>query len=90
MARLRQQAPERVVVVRSHTHGTLRCYEESGCLVVSTPSWKLQDDFAAMSRTPNRTFSQHIGAVGFRITQDSINVAKYLYEHPLLTCEVVQ
>jgi hypothetical protein len=89
MARLRRQVPERVVVVRSHTHGTLRCYEESGCLAISTPSWKLRDDFAAMPRTPNRVFSEHIGAVGFRITQDDIGVAKYLYDHPPLICEEV-
>jgi hypothetical protein len=89
MGRMRQPIPERVFIIRSHVHGTLRTYEESGFLAVSTPSWKLQDDFAAMSRIPNRVFSEHIGAVGFRITQDNINVVKYLYDHPQPVCEVV-
>jgi hypothetical protein len=89
MGRMRQPTPERVLIIRSHVHGTLRIYEESGFMAVSTPSWKRQDDFAAMSRTPNRTFPERIGSVGFRITQDNINVVKYLYDHPQPACEVV-
>jgi hypothetical protein len=89
MGRMRQPIPERVLIIRSHVHGTLRIYEESGFMAVSTPSWKLQDDFAAMSRTPNRTFPEHIGSVGFRITQNDIDVVEYKYKHPLPVCEVV-
>lgn len=86
--RMRQMVPERVVIVRSHVHGSLRCYEEDGFLAVSTPAWKLQDDFAATGRYPNRWISANIGSVGFRV-DDDVEVIPYLYEHPAPTCEEV-
>jgi hypothetical protein len=48
--RMQQGVPERVVIVRSHTHGSYRNYTECGFTAVSTPAWKLQDAFAAMGR----------------------------------------
>ena len=87
--RMRQEVPERVVIVRSHTHGSHRCYEECGFTAVSTPAWKLQDDYAAMGRCPNRWLSAHIGGVGFRVQGTDVEVTLYLYEHPAPTCEEV-
>jgi hypothetical protein len=87
--RMRQEVPERVVIVRSHTHGSYRNYTECGFTAVSTPSWKLQDAFAAMGRYPNRWMSAHIGGVGFRVQGTDVEVIPYLYDHPAPTCEEV-
>ena len=87
--RMRQEVPERVAIVRSHVHGSYRSYTECGFTAVSTPAWKLQDDFAAMSRYPNRWMSAHIGGVGFRVQGTNVEVTPYLYEHPVPTCEEV-
>jgi hypothetical protein len=45
--RIWQEVPERVVIVRSHTHGSYRSYTECGFTAVSTPAWKLQDAFSS-------------------------------------------
>jgi hypothetical protein len=87
--RMRQEVPERVVIVRSHTHGSCRSYTECGFTAVSTPSWKLQDAFAATGQCPNRWLSAHIGGVGFRVQGTNVEVIPYLYEHPAPTCEEV-
>jgi hypothetical protein len=87
--RMRQEVPERVVIVRSHTHGSCRSYTECGFTTVSTPAWKLQDAFAAMGRYPNRWLSAHIGGVGFRVQGTNVEVIPYLYDHPAPTCEEV-
>jgi hypothetical protein len=87
--RMRQEVPERVVIVRSHTHGSCRNYTECGFTAVSTPAWKLQDAFAAMGRCPNRWLSAHIGGVGFHVQDTNVEVIPYLYEHPAPTCEEV-
>ena len=87
--RMRQEVPERVVIVRSHTHGSCRSCTECGFTAVSTPAWKLQGAFAAMGRCPNRWMSAHIGGVGFRAQGTNVEVIPYLYEHPALTCEEV-
>jgi hypothetical protein len=87
--RMRQPVPERVVIVRSHTHGSCRSYTECGFTAVPTPAWKLQDAFAAMSRYPNRWMSAHIGGVGFRVQGTNVEVIPYLYDHPAPTCEEV-
>jgi len=87
--------PDNLVIVRSHTHVGYRRYEEDGRMAVSTPCWKLQDDFAATSRYPNRMFSDNIGSVGFWVYPDDrpegkVGVARYLYAHPRLTCKEIQ
>ena len=95
VARQGEVPPENLVIVRSHTHVGYRRYEEDGRMAVGTPCWKLQDDFAAMSRYPNRLYSDHIGAVGFRVHSDDrptgkVEVARYLYPHPQIVCEEIQ
>ena len=90
MARMRQVVPGRAVIVRSHVHGALRIYTEAGIAAVSTPCWKLQDEFAAMSKYPNRTFSERLGAVGFSIpVEGMVDLVPYEYEHPQPICEVI-
>jgi hypothetical protein len=71
--RIRQEVPERVAIVRSHTHGSCRNYTKCGFTAISTLAWKLQDAFAAMGRYPNRWMSAHIGGAGFRV-QDTDGV----------------
>jgi hypothetical protein len=87
--RMRQPVPERVFIVRSHTHGSYRNYTACGFTAVSTPAWKLQDDLAAMGRYPNHWMSAHIGGVGFRVQGADVEVIPYLYEHPAPTREEV-
>ena len=89
VARQRKVVPDRVVIVRSHVHGSLRVIQEDGIVAVSTPCWKLQDNYAAMSRYPNRMFSPEIGAVGLWIRPDKIDVVRYLYAHPELPIEEI-
>jgi len=85
IARSRNVRPNKVLIVRSHTHVGYRLYEERGIMAVSTPSMKLQDDFAKTSRSPNRLFPDCLGVVGFETTDDpdtAVIVHKYLYDHP--------
>jgi len=88
-ARTRMVLPRHVVLVRSHVHGPFREYQDGGIIAVSTPSWKLQDDFATLSVSPNRLFSEHIGGVGLHISEDEVKVTGYVYEHPELPVEEI-
>lgn len=87
VGRQRKPPPDHLVIVRSHTHSGYRMYEEQYRMAVSTPCWKLQDDFAQTSITPNRMFPDNIGSVGFRIYPEEIDGRRvqtipYLYSHP--------
>jgi len=81
-ARRGDRLPAELVIVRSHTHSGYRRYEENHRMAVATPAWKLQDDFAAMSKYPNRFASDDIGAVGFRVSGGHVAIEKNLYPHP--------
>jgi len=90
IARERAVVPKRAVIVRSHVHGSLRVIEEDGVMAISTPCWKLQDNFAALSRYPNRMFSTEIGAVGMWIREGKIDVVPFTYAHPEVPVEVIR
>ncbi len=86
IARKKQVRPDKVLIVRSHTHAGYRMYEERGIMSVSTPCMKVQDDFASMTISPNRIIPDNLGVLGFQ-TDDCDNdtvvrVVKYLYDHP--------
>ena len=80
--RSRKQVPEKVVIVRSHVHGSLRVYEECGVTSISLPAWKLQDEFAQSSKWPNRWVSAEIGSAMVRIRGGRVEVVPYTYDHP--------
>jgi len=87
VGRQRKAPPDHLVIIRSHTHSGYRMYEEQYRMAVSTPCWKLQDDYAQTSITPNRMLPDNIGAVGFEIYSEEINGKRvqtipYLYSHP--------
>jgi hypothetical protein len=84
--RARRKVPEHVVIVRSHTHYGFKVVQEDGITAISTPCWKVQDDFAQTAISPNRYVPEHVGAVGMYInppgTRKRVEVVKYLYAHP--------
>ena len=87
VGRRREAPPNHLVIVRSHTHSGYRVYEEQYRMAISTPCWKLQDDFAQTSITPNRMFPDNIGSVGFRVYPEEtdgkrVQTIPYLYSHP--------
>lgn len=92
-ARKRQPAPDSMVIIRSHTHSGFRMVSERGIVAVSTPCWKIQDDYAATSISPNRLAPDNIGAVGIRVRPSSyrerVEVIEYLYDHPDDSVEVL-
>jgi len=42
-----------------------------------------------MSVSPNRLFSEHVGGVGLRFSEDEVKVTGYVYEHPELPVEEI-
>jgi hypothetical protein len=84
--RARRVMPEHAVIIRSHAHYGCRVWEEDHVTAISTPCWKVQDDFAQTSISPNRYVPDSLGAVGLWIhppgARKRVEVVKYLYEHP--------
>lgn len=84
--RTRKPVPARAVIVRSHTH-VMRLLRTGNILAVGTPAWKLQDEFARLGSSPNRTFPENIGAIGLKVYEKphgnkQVHVIPYLYDHP--------
>jgi len=72
----------KLCIVRAHTH-IFRLVDDGSNLVISLPSWKLQDEYAQTSVAPNRTLPAWLGAVGLHFQGGEIsNVIKYLFPHP--------
>jgi hypothetical protein len=87
MGKKRKALPRDVVIMRAHTHKGYRVWRENGALCISLPCWKLQDFFAASSKTPNRLIPDNLGAVGLKVYREPFNgeivhPVKILYEHP--------
>lgn len=79
--------PDYIVLVRSHAHWGYGLWETQGATVISTPCFKLQDDFAQTRISPNRIIPDNLGAVGLEVFDEPVNnrrvtVIPYLYEHP--------
>ena len=86
--RERRKVPDEVVIIRSHVHHGFLMWRERGVTVISLPSWKIQDDYARMSRYPNRVVPDNLGSVGLIIHPEAANgsrvevIQDYLYDHP--------
>jgi len=93
--RRREALPPEVVIVRAHTHKGYRAVEERGALCVSLPAMKLQDDYAAGSKYPNRLVPDNLGAAALKIYREPVDgyrvhPARFLYDHPAIETEVVR
>jgi len=75
------RTPGAYCIIRGHTHN-FHLLDTGDQIAVSLPSWKLQDEFAQTTISPNRTIPRHIGAVGLEISGGEINAHKYLFRHP--------
>lgn len=86
-ARKRLKPPEHFAIIRSHAHWGFGAWLEEGACGISTPCWKLQDDFAKTRISPNRIIPQNLGAVGLHIFDEPVDGARvkavpYTYKHP--------
>lgn len=93
--KMRKAPPREIVIVRAHTHKGYRVWREDGALCISLPCWKIQDFFAAGSKTPNRLIPDNLGAVGIKIYKEPFNgeivhPIKILYDHPEEEIELVE
>lgn len=94
VGRARQPVPEVLVIVRAHVHKGFRFWQEDDSIFcLGLPCMKLQDTFAASSRTPNRLMPSKIGAVGVRVFSEPVDgvllrPVPLLYEHPKDEVEV--
>jgi len=80
-----ETAPQ--IIIRSHIHVGVRVWDEGEYVAISTPCWKLQDEFALTSITPNRMAPDHLGAVMIEIYPNPEygrywDIRKFLYETP--------
>ena len=82
------------IIIRAHTH-TYKFLNIDGELSLSTPAWTLQDRFAQMGISPNRTLSRLLGAARIDLYPDKkipncknkeeyIKVACLWYEYPTI------
>ena len=86
-AKKRKSFPEYMAIIRSHTHWGYGLWQERGIWSISTPSMKLQDDYAKGCISPNRIIPDNLGVVGIRVYDEPIDgrkmdVIPYLYNHP--------
>ena len=84
---IRKKEQPAQIIVRSHTHVGLRVWDEGEFVAITTPCWKLQDEFAQTSITPNRMAPDHLGAVMVEIYPEPEfgnywNIVRFLYETP--------
>lgn len=73
--------PGPLCVIRAHTHRAL-VLDMVDRMAICLPPWKMQDEFARMGISPNRTIPRWLGAVGLDISNGGINVSKFFYKHP--------
>jgi len=84
--RERRTVPKRLVIARGHVHVGYRAVVERNITAVSLPCWKIQDEYTAGGKVPNRYVPENLGALGWQIPDDPdepLVVVPFLYDHPL-------